>query len=465
MLFNFGTRTLIAGVAVLFPTTAAAEQPNDPPTRAELAQQDADRMAESESRIKTWFADPQIVALKARADGGDARAQVRFGDRIRDDLRTEIWMRERMQSNMLKYYAMAMGQDHGPAFARFGKLNEVSTGSGDNYTARDLGKAMAFYERGAALRDRESIAGYMRVAFNTKYCSFCRDRGDLGFDVEKTVAAGLGKKNRGELKSIYRDEKRASIEKAVDFASAGRLRPGDEASHMLAKAYLDGIKVPDQGVGMPEFSNTNDQEQIRKELAAAEADEWLLEPNYDNALSILTELSGRGDLRASRELAQQYLYATSSKFGVIPQDFDKYKFYMNRAVDEGSILAAYSLGYELLSGKTLPANHTQGFEYMAKAAIAGFAPAELSAAYAYREGRGVEQNDKFALMMFKRAADHGELKGAEQAAAMYRAGRGTDSGRAEIPNAVAYEKKAENIKSLNPLMADAVTRAHREQFE
>src|SRR3546814_6831900 len=102
---------------------------------------------------------------------------------------------------------------------------------------------------------------------------------------------------------------------------------------------------------------------------------------------------------------------------------------MDRAVTNGSVLAANDLGFELLSGRKLPADHARGFEYIAKAALKGYGPAELSAGYALRDGRGVTKNEAQALEMFKRAADHGELDGAVQAAAMYRAGRGTTSGR------------------------------------
>ncbi|KTE15563.1 hypothetical protein [Sphingopyxis sp. H115] len=70
------------------------------------------------------------------------------------------------------------------------------------------------------------------------------------------------------------------------------------------------------------------------------------------------------------------------------------------------------------------------------------------------------KNDAQALEMFKRAADHGEIEGAVQAAAMYRAGRGTTSGGAEVPNAYAYEQKAEAMRKLTPAVAELVRRGH-----
>lgn len=75
------------------------------------------------------------------------------------------------------------------------------------------------------------------------------------------------------------------------------------------------------------------------------------------------------------------------------------------------------------------------------------------------------RDDKLALEMFKRAAEHGELDGAVQAAAMYRAGQGTDSGRVEVPNAYAYEKKAEEMRKLTPEMAEFLRRANNDRFE
>src|SRR3546814_20632034 len=131
---------------------------------------------------------------------------------------------------------------------------------------------------------------------------------------------------------------------------------------------------------------------------------------------------------------------------------------MARAVTNGSVLAANDLGFELLSGRKLPADHARGFEYIAKAALKGYGPAELSAGYALRDGRGVTKNEAQALETFKRAADHGALDGAEQPAAMYRAGRGTTSGRVEVPTAYASEKNAEEMRKLTPTLNSTATR-------
>src|SRR3546814_19234810 len=105
---------------------------------------------------------------------------------------------------------------------------------------------------------------------------------------------------------------------------------------------------------------------------------------------------------------------------------------MDRAVTNGSVLAANDLGFELLSGRKLPADHARGFEYIAKAALKGYGPAELSAGYALRDGRGVPKNAAQALEMFQRSADHGEPDGAVLPAAMYRGGPGPTHARRQI---------------------------------
>ncbi len=182
----------------------------------------AEALAASEERVKNWFADPDVSALRSRADGGSATAQVQFGDRIRDDVLHENWSHEQLKQNMLKYYAMAMGQEHGPAFARVGLLAESV-----EYGMRDLDQAMEYYELGAELGDREAIAGYTRIAFNPAYCRFCEDGGEYKTDLKKVIAAGLGSLKRTELDKVYQEEKRAMVAKAANYARVSRPKPGD----------------------------------------------------------------------------------------------------------------------------------------------------------------------------------------------------------------------------------------------
>lgn len=414
----------------------------------------------SEARVKAWYARPDILALKAEAEAGKAAAQVQFADRIRDDLLGESWSRDKIRENMMKYYAMAMGQKYAPAFARVGLLAESV-----EYGMRDLDESLDYYRQGAEAGDRDAVAGYVRLAFNPSFCSFCEDGGDLKTDYQKLIKLNHGNMKRPEIFALYRAEKRDMIAKAIDFALVARPRSGDEASHLLAGALQTGIAVPQiareqQGADKPfSFSDyaANSAERAKPQ--------WLLEPDLEQAVTILSNLSGRGDIMASRKLADIYLTGRIGSGGRVIKDPGKYVFYMKRAVDAGSILAAYSLGFELLSGRTIPADHVQGFEYAAKAALAGFGPAQVTAAYAYREGRGVAKNEALALALFEKAANNSQLDGAEQAAAMHRAGRGTPGGRVQIPDAVFWEKKAAAIKALSPAMAEAVRRVHFDKFK
>src|SRR3546814_3391916 len=83
---------------------------------------------------------------------------------------------------------------------------------------------------------------------------------------------------------------------------------------------------------------------------------YLLPRNTAKAIEILTELSGRGDNLASRKLASLYFTGKNDGGGAVLRDYDKYIFYMDRAVTNGSVLAANDLGFELLSGRKLPAD-------------------------------------------------------------------------------------------------------------
>lgn len=422
-----------------------------------LAAESKEALAASEARVKAWFANPEVQALKSRADGGSASAQVAFGDKMRTDLLGESWSREKIQQQMLKYYSLAMEQNEGLAFARVGEIAESPDDSWKMFRARDRGEALSYYEKGAALGNRDAVAGYLRIALDPHYCSFCEDQGELKYDFEKLKATALFDKGPGEHSIAYRTEKTEALTRAIKYATPVRLRPGDAAAHLLAAKYLTGVQYPWRaGVGISKSQSPRWQ---------SLAGDYLLQRDTAKAIEILTELSMRGDNLASRKLASLYFTGRNDGGGAVLRDYDKYIFYMKRAVDNGSVLAANDLGFELLSGRKLPANHPLGFEYIAKAALKGYGPAELSAGYALRDGRGVTQNDAQALEMFKRAADHGELDGAVQAAAMYRAGRGTTSGRVEVPNAYAYEKKAEAMRKLTPAMAELVRRGHQDKFE
>lgn len=429
----------------------AVSQDKGPASRAELDRQSAEAMTASEAKVKAWFADPEVQALKAKADGGDAAAQVAFGDRIRKDILGEIWSRDTVLQNMLKYYALAMAQDHGPAFARVGEFAESVDYFSTLGRTRDRNEALTYFEKGAELGDRDAVAGYARIALDPVHCSFCEDNGEFRYDRKKVEAAGLGAAGDTELDRAYRSEKFAAASKAARLANPVRLRADDAAAHFLAQRYLEGVKVPYTAVG---------------KAGEPHPGEYLLAPDGEKAVNILIAMSQRGDILASRKLGALYLVGAGKGSPIIfGRDPDKYIFYMKRAADNGSVIAASDLGFMLLAGKDIPANHAVGFDLVAKAAIAGYGPAELNAAYALREGRGAPKDEKLALQLFERAAGHAEIDGAVQAAAMYRAGQGTESGRPDPAMAQTYEKKAGEMRSLSPQMADLIRRGHREKFQ
>ncbi|WP_086608579.1 tetratricopeptide repeat protein [Erythrobacter donghaensis] len=461
---------LLAGCTLaILPVPLAAQQDSGPPTRAELDRQSAEAMAKSEAKVKAWFADSNVQALKARADAGDARAQVQFADRIRADIFGQIWSRDNINQSMLRYYAMAMAQNHGPAFARVGSLAESPD---DSYTlkggARELGEAFGYYEKGAELGDRDAIAGYVRIALNPNFCTFCEDKGSLTFDREKVLAAGLMTMSDTvglygpQRTAAYRAEKRSAADKARKFASAGRLDPGDKASHQMAAALLEGVPVPDRA-----------RETIYLEGKAVaglrptdKSVQWLLTPDLPEAERILLELSMRGDVLATRKLAELYLKGRNALPSVaIPKDPAKYLYHMKRAVDQGSMIAAYSAGIELLRGNNIPVDLKLGADFISTAAAAGFGPAEEMAGYVFRDGVGTEKNPEVALILFERAANNGQLKAAEEAEALYRAGYGSDQPGVRSAGALAMAAKAKSIRELSPLMADAVRRAHWDKFK
>ncbi len=464
-LFLLGASAALA----IMSSPVAARQDSGPPTRAELDRQSAEAMAKSEAKVKALFADSNVQALKARADEGDARAQVEFADKIRDNLINEIWSREKILQSMMRYYAMAMEQKHGPAFARIGALAESTEYSyALKRSPRDLDEAFSYYEKGAELRDREAIAGYVRIALDPAFCSFCENKGELSFDFAKMKANGVlgtkeGYENENDsIRGTYRAEKRASIVKALKFASAARLDRGDQASHQLASALLTGIRVPNS---VREKIYTGDKVVVGVRLSDQSV-QWLLLPDLPKAERILLELSMRGDVLATRKLADLYLRGKQALPSVsIAQSAENYLYHMKRAVDQGSMIAAYMVGVELLQGKYVPADLPRGADYVTTAATAGFGPAEELAGYIFRDGVGTEKNPEVALVMFERAANNGQAKAAEEAAALYRAGYGSDQPGLRSAGALAMAAKAKSIRELSPQMAELRRRAHWDKFK
>ncbi|WP_181443507.1 tetratricopeptide repeat protein [Porphyrobacter sp. YT40] len=458
---------LLTGCALaMLPVPLAARQDSGPPTLGELQRFSAEALAKSEAKVKAWYADSTVQALKARADAGDARAQVEFADRIRADIFGQAWSRDNIAQSMLRYYAMAMAQNHGPAFARVGALAESPE---DSYTlkstSRDLGEAFTYYEKGAELGDRDAIAGYLRLALNPVFCTFCEDKKDLKFDRDKMRAAGIEFENdidAARQTAAYRKEKLAAIGKASKLAASGRINAGDSAGHQLAAALLTGVQVPDYAREIIYLEG----KAILGVRPTDKSAQWLLKPDLPEAERILLEMSMRGDALATRKLAELYLKGRTNLYSAaIPKDPAKYLYHMKRAVDQGSMIAAYSAGVELLRGNNIPADPKLGADFVSTAAAAGFGPAEELAGYVFRDGLGTERNLEVALKLFERAANHGQLKAAEEAEALYRAGYGSDQPAMRTAGAMAMAAKAKSIRELSPMMAEAVRRAHWDKFK
>src|SRR3546814_12567466 len=108
--------------------------------------------------------------------------------------------------------ACAIAKNNGRAVARVGEIAESPDYSWKmKRRARDRGEAISYYEKGAALGNREAAAGFLRIALDPNYCSFCEDQGDLKFDRTKREAAGLLDKESGALSKLGRASDRESV--------------------------------------------------------------------------------------------------------------------------------------------------------------------------------------------------------------------------------------------------------------
>ena len=333
----------------------------------------AEALAASEERVKTWFADPDVSApQKSRRSAAVLPPRSSLVIVSGTMCCMKAGHNEQLKQNMLKYYAMAMGQEHGPAFARVGFLTEsveygyARPGSGHGI----LRAGCPNWETVKPLPVTPASPSTPLTAGSAKMAESTRPT------LRRSLRRGLGSLKRTELDKVYQEEKRAMVAKAVNYARVSRPKPGDEASHLLAGALQNGIPVPGRCTRLCRWRG---EKLSLLELRRRGGAQWLLKPDMDEAIIQLSNMSVAGDILASRKLADIYLNGRSTDW----QDSGRRTLKNTRSTCNARWMPAARLPPMPLALNCCQARKfrptTPGvFEYLAKAALAGFGPAQVN---------------------------------------------------------------------------------------
>lgn len=128
--------------------------------------------------------------------------------------------------------------------------------------------------------------------------------------------------------------------------------------------------------------------------------------------------------------------------------------YYSLAADRGNVEASYYCGKMLYDGKTVAADHNQGFSLMLRAADKGHAAAQYEIAGAYLTGKGVEKDASRAVEWYTRAANGGNWSAWWQLAECYREGTGTAQDFEKALNCYAHAATMGYQNKLKKLLED-----------
>jgi curved DNA-binding protein CbpA len=149
-------------------------------------------------------------------------------------------------------------------------------------------------------------------------------------------------------------------------------------------------------------------------------------------------------IRQQIEQAQQFFDIAEKHFTASPPNYIKAEMAYSNAADNGSLLAAYKLGYMYYSGEGAPQNDKIAFDYFRRATRAplAFQPHGLdittrflaeaynSLGMMYQGGIGTTRNLQEADRMFRRAIEFGSASASTNLAMLYQSK--TESGRKRL---------------------------------
>ena len=200
-------------------------------------------------------------------------------------------------------------------------------------------------------------------------------------------------------------------------------------------------------------------EQYQKKASKVLVPDGKLKENFD----LIKEQAENGNATA--------MYLLSLCFDVLYDNKEKYKAWLNKAVEAGEVLAKircyteyeyekeidkdifdeilnmaeygnvyaiHELGDYYYKNK-VHKNYEKAFEWYSKAAEQGYASAQCDLAYMYYNGHGVDQNYEKAFEWYSKAAEQGDAYGQDCLGVLYRDGKGVEQSYVE---AIKWFRKA-----------------------
>ncbi len=157
----------------------------------------------------------------------------------------------------------------------------------------------------------------------------------------------------------------------------------------------------------------------------------------EEQIPALTEKANAGDSKAQLLLGFAYFYGRG-----ITKDNDEANKWLEKAGEQGNILAQYQLGVNYATpATTAKPDFDQAAKWYAKAAKQGNAEAQFRLGTHYRMGAGVAQSDADAVKWFQKAADQGHAEAQWSLGLMYQ--RGFGIAKSEAAAAKWYRLSAE----------------------
>lgn len=114
------------------------------------------------------------------------------------------------------------------------------------------------------------------------------------------------------------------------------------------------------------------------------------------------KLASIGNSGAAFRLGSRYLNGEG-----VDKDYEKAKYWLEKAADKNHSHALYDLGYMYLYGVGVEKDYLMAYDFFERSKDVGFIPAYFIIGLMYHDGAGVKKNDKKAYEYCKIAIERG----------------------------------------------------------
>lgn len=364
-----------------------------------------------------------IVAIKAKAEKGDAESQYQLGEYYLDashgvPLKDAIaWINKAAEQGLAKaQFKMGYAntclwvQNASEAEANRWYLLAAAQGNVDSFTRL----AMAEIKRAKDALLRDDKAKFMQFrAEAIKWYTKAAEGGDIGAQFELAEMF-----NRINDFGQSENSRRVGVtDSDCDFVSAmkwylkaaGSKHPHPGAMYRIGMLYLEGKGVPqdtETAIKWLELGSRGGAGWASEALTNLYRSGKGTKKNISRAIELLKEQTERGDTSVHRQLGMMYYFGDE-----VPADHDlAFKHLSSVIATPGQHFdgPVYSiLGYMYEAGKGTPRDLDKAFKFHKIGAEAGQTTSQFSLAYAYQLGRGTKLDLIEAVRWYKLAAEEG----------------------------------------------------------